>query len=61
MVLLVLSNITLIISISGNLLIVNAATIDFIDSLSLRGNLDVLVYSPDRKIKFTCLLGSSIA
>jgi CheY-like chemotaxis protein len=51
-VLFVWSNITLIISLSAIRLMVKAATIDFIDSLSFWGNLDVLLYSPYRKIKF---------
>ena len=51
-VLLVWLNMTLIISVSGIRLIVKVATIDLIDSLSFWGNLDVLVYSPLRKIKF---------
>jgi hypothetical protein len=46
------SNMTLIISISAIRLMVRAATIDLINSLSLWGNLDVLVYSTSRKIKF---------
>jgi hypothetical protein len=46
------SNITLIISMSAIRLIVSAATIDLINSLSLWGNLDVLVYSLSKKIKF---------
>jgi hypothetical protein len=51
-VLLVWSNMTLIISLSATRFIVKAATIDLIDSLSFWGNLDVLLYSPFRKIKF---------
>ena len=46
------SNMTLTISVSAILLIVRAATIDLINSLSLWGNLDVLVYSHFRKINF---------
>ena len=52
MVLPVWSNITLIISLSEIRLMVKAATIDLIVSLSFRGNLGVLLYSPLRKIKF---------
>jgi hypothetical protein len=52
------SNMTLIISVSATRLIVRAATIDLINSLSLLGNLDVLVYSPSRKIKFLLNLPS---
>jgi hypothetical protein len=48
----VLSNMTLMISLSAIRLMVRAATIDFINSLSLWGNLDVLLCSPLRKIKF---------
>jgi hypothetical protein len=51
-VLLVCLYMTLIISESAIRLIVNAATIDLINSLSCLGNLDVFAYSPFRKIKF---------
>ena len=44
------SNITSIISMSDIRLIVRVATILLIRFLSLRGNLDVLVYSPYEKI-----------
>ena len=57
MLLLVRSNMTLIISLSGILLIVRDATIDLINSLSFWGNLDVLVYSPSRKINFQGIRG----
>ena len=43
---------TLIISVSAIRLIVSVATIDLINSLSFLGNLDVLVYSPSKNIKF---------
>ena len=46
------SYMTLIISESTIRLMVNVATMDLINSLSCLGNLDVLVYSPLRKIKF---------
>jgi hypothetical protein len=44
------SNMTLIISVSAIRLIVRAAAIDLINSLSFWGNLDVLLYSTFRKI-----------
>ena len=46
---------TLIISLSDMCLIGKPATVFLITFLSLRGNLDVLVYSPYRKIKFHAL------
>lgn len=46
------SNMTLIISMSAIRLMVRAATIDLINSLSFWGNLDVLIYSSFKKINF---------
>jgi hypothetical protein len=51
-VLRVWSDMILIMSISDIRLIVSVATIDLIKSLSLWGNIDVLVYSPFKNIEF---------